>query len=201
MLQVLFSKERIISLYKKVFGYFLILFSLFSILIIGVPQFYSSNNSGRIDKEIDLKLNFLKNEKAEVVILYFGYVGCDTICVPSLSELDEIYKEIDKTKTSVYFINLLDIIEKDLPNLFASHFNKDFKGVYLDKSELLKVTKMLNVVYTKSFTNSYELNHAGYLYILQKDKENKSYKQKYIYTTRPFAKTIIVEDIKKLLNN
>ena len=187
------------SFYKRLFGYFLIVFSLLVIVLIGFPQIYSSNSSGRIDKEIDVDFKYLKDETSDIVLLYFGYVGCDTICVPSMTEINEIYNKINNKNVKVYFINLLDNLDQNLPQLFAEHFNENFKGIYLDKKELLKVTSQLNVVFSKSLVDKYELNHAGYLYILQKDDTNNGYKQKYIYTTRPFKQNIIVEDINKLL--
>jgi len=188
-----------LSFYKRLFGYFLIVFSLLVIVLIGFPQIYSSNSSGRIDKEIDVDFKYLKDETSDIVLLYFGYVGCDTICVPSMTEINEIYNKINNKNVKVYFINLLDNLDQNLPQLFAEHFNENFKGIYLDKKELLKVTSQLNVVFSKSLVDKYELNHAGYLYILQKDDTNNGYKQKYIYTTRPFKQNIIVEDINKLL--
>ena len=187
------------SFYKRLFGYFLIIFSLLVIVMIGFPQIYSSNSSGRIDKEIDVDFKYLQDETSDIVLLYFGYVGCDTICVPSMTEINEIYNKINNKNVKVYFINLLVNLDQNLPQLFAEHFNKNFKGIYLDKKELLKVTSKLNVVFSKSPVDKYELNHAGYLYVLQKNNTNNGYKQKYIYTTRPFKQNMIVEDINKLL--
>ena len=187
------------SFYKRLFGYFLIVFSLLVIVMIGFPQIYSSNSSGRIDKEIDVDFKYLKDETSDIVLLYFGYVGCDTICVPSMTEINEIYNKINNKNVKVYFINLLVNLDQNLPQLFAEHFNKNFKGIYLNKKELLKVTSKLNVVFSKSPVDKYELNHAGYLYILQKNNTNNGYKQKYIYTTRPFKQNMIVEDINNLL--
>ena len=187
------------SFYKRLFGYFLIVFSLLVIVMIGFPQIYSSNSSGRIDKEIDVDFKYLQDETSDIVLLYFGYVGCDTICVPSMTEINEIYNKINNKNVKVYFINLLVNLDQNLPQLFAEHFNKNFKGIYLNKKELLKVTSKLNVVFSKSPVDKYELNHAGYLYILQKNNTNNGYKQKYIYTTRPFKQNMIVEDINNLL--
>ncbi len=186
------------SIYKKLFGYFLILFSLSVIVMIGFPQFYSNNSAGRIDKEVPLNLDFLKNETAPIVLLYFGYVGCKTICTPSMSELSRIYDQIDKSKTKVYFGNLLDIYDKELPQLFAQHFHKDFRGVYLNKKEIQKIANQLRISFTTYVTDVGELDHSGYLYLLEKSKSDKNYRQKYIYTTRPFDEKTIVNDINKL---
>ena len=192
-----------LPLYKKIFGYFLILFALVMILLIGFPQVYSSNNSGRIDKEIQIDAGFLKNETSEIVLVYFGYVGCSTVCVLSLHEIDEIYNTIGSSEVSVYFINLLDGIDNNLPDAVAKSFNNNFKGVHLDKDELVKVTNEFKVSYTKALIDKYELNHPGYLYLLSKNSDKKGtkdgYTQKYIYTTKPFSQKDIVLDIENLL--
>ena len=186
------------SIYKKIFGYFLILFSLIFIVLIGFPQFYASNSSGRIDKEVYLDINFLKHETSQVVLLYFGYVGCKTICTPSMTELNEIYSQLNRSKVKVYFINLLDSSDKELPQLFAQYFNENFIGMYLDKKEIQELVNQMRITTTTSLSDSEELNHSGHLYVLVKDDKNSNYKQKYIYTTRPFDKSIIIEDINNL---
>ena len=184
------------SIYKKIFGYFLILFSLAFIVLIGFPQFYSNNSSGRIDKEITLDIDFLKNETSPVVLMYFGYVGCETICTPSMTEIDRVYSELNTSKVKVYFVNLLESHDPELPELFAQHFNKDFIGVHLTKQKLQELSSQIRLATTTSLLDTQELNHAGYLYVLV--KEDGAYVQKYIYTTRPFEESIIVDDIRQL---
>jgi protein SCO1/2 len=169
-------------------------------VLIGFPQVFSLSNSGRIDKRIDTNVSFLQNEKADIVLVYFGYVGCNNICIPSLTEINTIYSKLeDKNNVSIYFVNLLNNVDSNMPQQLASAFNKDFKGIYLKDEELKKVTSLFDVVYTKSLLYDYELNHPGYLYLLEKDDSKNSYKQKYIYTTRPYAVDFIVKDINKLL--
>ena len=185
------------SLYKKIFGYSLILFSLVFIILIGMPQLYQGDSAGRFEKETRLDLDFLNKEDAKVVLLYFGYVGCENICTPSMSEINEIYTKVANKNIEVYFVNLLDSQEQDLPDVFAKHFNKNFHGIYLNKLELKELSNQMKIAYTKSVTNQFDINHAGHLYLLIKD--NESYLQKYIYTTRLFNIDRIVEDIQHIL--
>ncbi|MCH9812581.1 MAG: SCO family protein [Epsilonproteobacteria bacterium] len=184
------------SLTKKLFGSFLILFSLLVIVMIGLPQIYANNAAGRIDKEITVDLKFLNGETSPVVLLYFGYVGCETICTPAMSEISQIYRALDPDKTEVYFVNLLEHYDKELPTLFAKHFHKDFHGVYLTKEEILKVVNQLRINYTTSLRDISQLNHSGYLYLLEKSSDNLSYQQKYMYTTRPFHQEAIISDVR-----
>ncbi|PHQ64642.1 MAG: hypothetical protein COB99_08645 [Sulfurimonas sp.] len=182
---------------KTVFGYLLIIFSIFFMIALAFPQFYSNNDSGRIDKNTPLKLDFLKQEESPVVLLFFGYVGCDNICPPAMREINDIYEQLDKTNVKVYFINLLDTINKDAPNYYAKEFNKDFKGIYLDNLSMKKIINKFSLSITK--VNNNEINHSGYLYVLKKD--NKEYTLNYIYTTKPFNEESIIKDISILLQN
>ena len=167
--------------------------------MIGLPQLYTIDSSGKIEKEIDLDIDFLKDETSKVILLYFGYVGCESICTPSMTELNRIYSKLNSNSVSVYFVNLLDSSDKELPQLFAQHFNEKFIGVYLSKKEIQELIKQIRVTTTVSMADTGELNHSGHLYVLLKNSKNIGYKQKYIYTTRPFKESAIVNDINDLL--
>lgn len=162
-----------------------------------MPQLYQGDSAGKINKEIELDLDFLKQEDSKIVLLYFGYVGCETICTPSMSEINEIYTQVNSPNIAVYFVNLLDSQEKSMPDTFAKHFNKKFHGIYLDKLQLQELTNQMRIAYTKSITNEFDINHAGHLYLLVKNDNN--YLQKHIYTTRPFNIKTIIKDIQHLL--
>jgi len=180
---------------KTFFGYALIVFSLLFMIIIAFPQFYSLNTSGRIDKNLSLEFDFLKDEKASVVLLFFGYVGCGDICVPAMNELSSIYKQVDKNKVNVYFINILNTTNKDTPHIYAKEFHVDFKGIYLNSTGIEKVARKLNLALVK--VNDKEMGHTGHLFVL--NSNNKKHTLQYIYTTRPFDENSIVRDINKLI--
>jgi len=184
---------------KIVYGYLLIIFSLLFMIIIAFPQFYSTNSSGRIDKSIPLKFNFLEQESSPVVLLFFGYVGCGDICPPSMQELNNIYKQLDRTKVKVYFINILNTTNQDAPSSYVKGFNKDFIGIYLDDIGIKRVSIKLNLAIVK--VNESEVGHSGHLYVLERDHNDKDYSLNYIYTTRPFAEKSIAKDINTLLQN
>ena len=187
------------SVFKDLFGYFLIVFSILFIVIIAFPQFYANNSSGRINKDVPLEFDFLKQEKSPIVLLFFGYVGCEDICSPSLHELSRIYEQLNKNKIKVYFVNVLDTANQKLLQPYIKGFNKDFKGIYLDKLGLRKVANKLNLALVK--ISDKEISHTGHLYVLQKDLLMEKYNLKYIYTTRPFDEKSIVNDIVVLLQN
>lgn len=186
------------SIYKKLFGYFLIFFSFALILLIGFPQVYSNNTAGRIEKSVTVESKFLEDESAKIVLLYFGYVGCKNICSPAMQEINTIYTQLPSSNISVYFMSLLQS-DNDTTQAYAQYFNKDFKGINLSKKELQELKQTLSVQTSSSFTDATEINHAGHLYLLQRDTLKDLYHQKYIYTTRPFNTKVIVKDLSLLL--
>lgn len=180
---------------KIIFGILLIILAFSTIFISVIPSIYSQNSAGKIDKKIDVDFKFLEKEDSKYVLLYFGYVGCTTICMPSLSELSDIYKKVNKKKFSFYFVNLLEDTNKQAVESFAKYFNKDFKSIYLNKSELNNIVNILKVKVLPSIIDKYEINHSSFLYLLE--KEDKKYKQISVYTARPFDKEFIINDLNK----
>ena len=144
---------------KNLFGYILIAIALCLPILIAFPQFYSNDSSGRINKEIQLNFEFLNKEKSPTVMLFFGYVGCGDICSPALTEVGRIYNRVDKDKTNVYFLNVLDTTRKDTPQSYAKGFHKDFKGVYLDSEGINNVAAELNLSIIK--VNDQEHEHGN----------------------------------------
>lgn len=181
---------------KKIFGVLLVLLSFIVPFLAMNPNLYSQNSAGKIYKEVEVQFDFLKEEKKEIVLLYFGYVGCRTICFPALTEILQIYENINKNRVSFYFINLQDGVKPRVSDLFAKAFSEDFTGVYLSKKQKSEIVSKLNVKYLPSAFNKYELDHSGFLYVLK--KQNKKYVQKFIYTARPYDIEFISNDLKKL---
>jgi len=180
---------------KKLFGFSIIIVLLLTIFSTAFPVFYSEDKSGKISKEIlNLDFTFLKDENKKYVLLFFGYAGCDNICPPSLDQISQIYDKLDKEQFSFYFVNLQPNISKNDVDPFSKAFNKDFKGIYLEPKELLKITTKLQVKYAP--VNNIDIDHTGFLYILE--KSNNMYKQKLIYTARPFDVEYISNDLKKI---
>jgi len=180
---------------KKFFGFVNIIILLVTIFSTALPIFYSNDKVGKINKEVqDIDYAFLKDETKEYVLLFFGYVGCNEICAPSLNEISQIYNKLDKKKFSFYFMNLQPNTIKEGVDLYAKVFNEDFKGIYLNHKELVDITTKLQVKYLPSKGN--DIDHSGFLYLLEQGTNNL-YTQKFMYTARPFD----IEYISNDLNN
>lgn len=181
---------------KAFLGVFLILMTFLSIFLINIIPSSFSEEGNKFEKEIDINLDFLEKENKPIVLMFFGYVGCPDICIPSLKQIDEIYRKVDNEKVSVYFVNLLATALPNSIDEYAKMFNKDFNGVYINKEQINKVVSKLNVLYKPSITNKNIIDHSGYLHLFQ--RIDGKYKQKFVYTSNPLDVDFITSDINKL---
>lgn len=135
-------------------------------------------------------------------LVFFGYVGCPTVCTPRMQEIAEIYKDvIQKSQNhdlSVLFINLKETIPTKEADVFAKTFHPDFKGVTYDKQELLNTLRMFQAYYSHSLLDSDEMEHTQFLYFIHKDTSNHFYLNN-IYIHIPFDKKLVVDDLIKEL--
>lgn len=162
-----------------------------------MPNIYSNNDAGKVYKQIEVDFDFLENEDSEYALLYFGYVGCYTICPSALNEISQIYNKINPSKYSFYFINWQPNLPKENVDQFAKVFNDKFKGIYLNNEQIRKIINKLNVKYMPSLIDKYEIDHSGFLHVLKKLKKGH-YQQEFIYTTRPFDVEFIVDELNNL---
>lgn len=179
---------------KTLSGVLLIILGFGLIVSLAFPALSDSENAGRTQKTIFLNLPFLENEKSELVLIYFGYVGCTSVCTPALQDLSGIYKELQshrfKKIPSVWFINMTPEMGASEVQSWAEHFHKGFKSYAPRETELQNMVQALNVVYTQL---GMKADHTPYLYLLRKEK--KGYELSFIYTSSPYNRRLILKDV------
>jgi len=160
---------------------------------------FSNNYENGIvmDKKIDS--TFIQSDK-KIIIIFFGYFGCDDVCAPILYKLNNLYesKKLNDIRKDidVLFVNLTPEVENSEPNLFAKYFNKNFKGIYLSKKEVLQIDRGFGVYFSKDLSDETELNHTDHIYLIQNKKNTKILKK--IYSSHPLRMDAIINDIKNI---
>lgn len=177
-------------------GAALIAVAFFILTALGMPMLmHKDGEQFSAKKDVLLELSFIKEPYTKKILLYFGVVGCKTVCAPTLLEVADLYRSLDaKSDVAVYFVNI------DGQNIgaqsFAGSFHDDFHGVDINRSELAKIQKQLDIYYSQPLRRDGDIYHSGHLYLLTHEKE-KLYRLSQVYITRPFDIATIKKHISK----
>lgn len=182
---------------KSIFVKSLLLIAAFALLFgLGFPLLsLGAKTQGKVAFDEEIHLPFELKSETKVALLYLGYVGCQSICMPSLSESAELFSELNASKVAFYFVN----ISKEGVGAaeFAAHFHKDFQGLQLTPKETMELSRSLRAYSSEPLSLGADTYHTGYLYLIS-HKEGKT-RLKAMYYTRPFDKASIISDIQKEL--
>lgn len=172
--------------------------ALLLLIFLGFPlMMFSGDKQGKVTLDEKIELPFKINSNKKIILLYFGYVGCKTICTPSLSEIADIYNTLGNTQNvSFYFINISK--EGVGAEEFAHYFHKDFTGLQLSQKETSSLMGTLRAYSSDALVADGEIYHTGYLYLITQ-KEQNNFVLKTMYYTRPFDTKSIVLDIQQEL--
>ena len=163
-------------------------------LLLGFPLlFLSGESQGRVVFDELIELPFEIEHEKKVLLLYMGYVGCQTICMPSLEESAEIFDKLSASSVAFYFVNISK--EGVGAEEFAKYFHKDFRGLQLQAKETRALMQTLRAYSSDALTPGGDIYHTGYLYLISNTKGQTRLKA--MYYTRPFDAASIISDIKK----
>ncbi len=178
-------------------GILLIVMAFGLIAGLAFPALTDPDHAGRSEKRIPLEFPFLKHEHSNLVLIYFGYVGCTRVCTPALKDIAEIYRLSEKAglhhPPSVWFVNMTPEMDAASVQSWAEHFDPQFKSYAPNEEELREMVQTLNLVYTDL---GVEAEHMPYAYLAQKTQNG--YELVYIYTSSPYNRSLILKDLERL---
>ncbi|MDP3290436.1 MAG: SCO family protein [Sulfuricurvum sp.] len=172
----------------------LVILSLLIFFPLTAHLFGDKGHSVKIDKS-DISVPFLEHEKAKAVFVYFGYVGCTTICIPTLNDFAPMYRRIQKHAPDIpfYFVNLNPTQPREWVEPFAKSFHPLFHGIYATKTEVEQLERDFNLAVT---SDNEEMSHSSNLFLLV--REHDHYVLKRIYITHPYPEQQIINDLEIL---
>jgi len=153
-------------------------------------------DSGKIEKNLKISSRVFNSYNNKLLLVFFGYVGCNNICTPRMTETANIYQQLKQNKQldiGVVFINLTKLANTELPDLYAKNYNMDFHGEYLETAALNDLLSEFGVYSSPSLLSENTYNHTGSLFLLKKELEG--YNLKRIYISSPFDQSLIITDI------
>jgi len=130
----------------------------------------------------------------EKALFYFGYVGCETQCIPRMKEIATLYKTYGKDDLNVFFINLDSASNTDDALNFAKQYDPSFIGVSLPRKDLFQLTRVFNAYFSHSLDNPDEIDHSLFLYEIRKDSNGNHFLNN-IYTTTPYDIYAIIDEL------
>ena len=119
----------------------------------------------------------LKDLRGSVILIFFGYTACPTVCPISLATIANVYKRMSPTElqgTRALFISLdperdnLELLER-----YTKYFHPNIIGLTDEISVLKKVAEKYGVKYKKTLvpdsTLGYVISHSSDIIIVDRD--------------------------------
>lgn len=172
---------------KGIFGIFLILLSVSWLFILPfIPL-----NSDKI-----IVTDFFSQNKGKYMLLFFGFPGCHTICPPTLKKMGELYTIHQQADYSleITFVNLLLTANRETATHYAKQFHPNFVTYQPSEQELKELTHQFGVYSYQ--TSAQPLEHSGYIYLLEKLKNQWVIKT--VYTNTQQLATRFSDDFTQL---
>lgn len=150
---------------------------------VALSLLFSTQTKGRLEINRPIDAPYLQGSPHEFELVFFGYVGCTNVCTPILEEVARMYRSDTfaplRQRVGVTFVNLLERVGPDQPQVFASAFDPSFRGVY----------------FLKTLDREGEIDHSDHLYLVHRDHDG-SVTLINIYLTHPINPEIIIRDIR-----
>lgn len=187
---------------KIVGGTVLILFNV--VLVAALPWIAPNNYWGyELQPEREINASFLAEAKEDKLLIFFGYVGCGTVCPVSLASLRTVYTsyraDYPEETLGVVFIGLPlpgEPILAGSADRYAKFFHEDFRGYDLSSSALGQAVSEFGVSFAPSLIEPDILNHSAFIYLLQRSEAGWVLKR--TYTDYAPQSTVILADLHTL---
>ena len=177
----------------KIFKIIFIILSILIFILFALPYIAIYDKKQAILNELELELPTSSN--SEFALVYFGYVGCKTICSPILKEVSDVLSQVNQeNNVQFYFINISD--NADAMDEYLNFFDTSFIGLDIEKNKKRILMDKLNAYSSRSIFDKEEFIHSGNLYLFRKNGNTKYILQR-IFDFRPYNSPRIVEKLKK----
>ena len=180
-----------------------VLFFIFLLMTVPILQslFFAQQTTGKIIVNKNIDAPYLAPADKDLILVFFGYVGCVKVCSPILKQLSNFYDSAEfapvQPFVSFSFVNLMPQLESNQPDLFAKSFNPEFKGIYLSQKELMGIDRQFSLFFSNSLRDEGEIDHSDHLYLVQRQK-NGLLLLKNIYTMHPLNQKRLIHDIHEI---
>lgn len=134
-----------------------------------------------LDKVHPLEGNEIKNDaflidsENDIELLFFGYMGCASVCPLSLAKLAGLLKSLDEAnsvnRVGATFVDVLGNPDRSESLEYGLSFSKQIRGTGLCPDQFKKVGSEFNITVRPSFRDKGEYFHTDHFFLLHR-KEN-----------------------------
>ncbi len=118
----------------------------------------------------------LSDFRGKIVVLYFGYTSCPSVCPVSLSVIRSALGQLSESERSQVSVVFLTVDpERDRPSVvshYASAFGPQFHGATGSLSQIHAVAHQYRVYFHKAESDSamgYSVDHSSVTYIVDRE--------------------------------
>ena len=112
----------------------------------------------------------LADYRAQVLVIYFGYVHCPDTCPAELFKLAQVMKRLGPVSKRVQVLFITLDPERDTPQVLKGYvraFDPDFIGLTGTAAQIGKAAASFNIRYAKvPLGNDYTLEHSSETFVL-----------------------------------
>ncbi|MTI87603.1 MAG: hypothetical protein FH748_06495 [Balneolaceae bacterium] len=119
---------------------------------------------------------FLAQSKNQVEVVFFGYVGCASICPSSLVKVKEVLEKVEKenkeSAAGAFFVDIDTESKGPSANEYSHLFSPKIRGINIEAQELEALTKDFGVRVNESFQNPGEIFHTDHFFVVHRKNGN-----------------------------
>lgn len=119
--------------------------------------------------------SFLAAAKHDITIVFFGFVGCASVCPSSLTKLSEVLESLEETYPAQSLGAVFVDVRKHADSLSAEKYGYEFSdnidGAYLPQEERSQVISDF-ALEVKPVDDHTPLLHTDHFFVLEKEEES-----------------------------
>jgi len=148
---------------------FCILLLLPASLVIGFSYF--GNSHPLENKQIETPV-FLDSTQHDLTIVFFGFVGCASICPNALTKVGAVLQSLEKKypekSVGAVFVDVREEASKNTAQKYGKKFSENIVGTHISKGDRAQLTRDFSLQIIPG-NNKYPLLHTDHFFVLRKE--------------------------------
>ena len=141
------------------------------LMVVGASYFNPSHSYDVVNDQ------FLSESENDIEILFFGFVGCASVCPSSLSMLATLLESQNKFKSSARVgatfvdINLSGAVDETQVENYSRLFSDKIRGINPDEKDLEKMKREFSLRITSNRRSEEMITHTDHYFVLARSSD------------------------------